>query len=135
MDNINSTIILHSELNLLETRIVNIKLSRRDKHNTMDKIIYDLIAYSDGGIMSKTVEKTEKMDVTLFCMAKGTDISEHTSRKQGSVYVVEGDGIFNLEGKDIRMLPGTFIYMKEDAVHFIKASENTSFLLSLVSND
>ena len=84
--------------------------------------------------MSKTVEKTEKMDVTLFCMAKGTEISEHTSRKQGFVYVVEGDGIFNLEGKDIRMLPGTFIYMTENAVHWLEANENTSFILALVSN-
>lgn len=100
----------------------------------MDKIINDLIAYSDGGIMSKTVEKTEKMDVTLFCMAKGTEISEHTSRKQGFVYVVEGEGIFNLEGKDISMLPGTFIYMTENAVHWLKAKENTSFILALVSN-
>ncbi|MCE5346726.1 MAG: cupin domain-containing protein [Bacteroidales bacterium] len=100
----------------------------------MDKIINDLIAYSDEGIMSKTVEKTEKLDVTLFCMAKGTEISEHTSRKQGFVYVVEGDGIFNLEGKEIRMLPGTFIYMTENAVHWIKAKENTSFILALVSN-
>jgi len=100
----------------------------------MDTKINDLIVYSEGGIMSKTVEKTEKMDVTLFSMAKGTEISEHTSRKQGFVYVVEGDGIFNLEGKDIMMLPGTFIYMTENAVHWLKAKENTSFILTLVSN-
>jgi quercetin dioxygenase-like cupin family protein len=100
----------------------------------MDKIIFDLITYSDGGILSKTVEKTEKMDVTLFCMAKGTEISEHTSRKQGFVYVVEGDGIFNLEGKEIKMLPGTFIYMTENAIHWLKAKENTSFILALYNN-
>ena len=100
----------------------------------MDRIINDLIAYTEGGIMSKTVEKTEKIDVTLFCMAKGTEISEHTSRKQGFVYVVEGNGIFNLEGKDITMSPGTFIYLTENAVHWLKANENTSFILALVSN-
>jgi quercetin dioxygenase-like cupin family protein len=100
----------------------------------MDKRINELIDYSEGGILSKTVEKNEKLDITLFCMAKDTEISEHTSKKQGFVYVVEGDGIFNLEGKEIKMLPGTFIYMKENAVHFLKANENTSFILSLVSN-
>lgn len=110
-----------------------ILLTTRGNKNIMDKRINDLIAYSEGGILSKTVEKTEKMDVTLFCMAAGTDISEHTSRKQGFVYVVEGDGVFNLEGKEIRMMPGTFIYMREDAVHWLKAKENTSFILALVS--
>ena len=64
-------------------------------------------------------------------MAKGTEISEHTSTKEGTVYVIEGEGIFNLEGKDIDMKPGIFIFMKSNAVHSLKAKENTSFILSL----
>jgi len=71
--------------------------------------------------------------VSLFCMAKGTDISEHTSTKQGFVHVLEGKGIFNLEGKDIIMEEGVFIFMKEDAVHSLKAEENTTFLLTLIN--
>ncbi|MFC2143690.1 cupin domain-containing protein [Candidatus Aenigmatarchaeota archaeon] len=64
-------------------------------------------------------------------MAKGTEISEHTSTKQGFIYVIEGDGIFNLEGKDIQMSSGVFIHMKENAVHSLQANENTSFILVL----
>ena len=64
-------------------------------------------------------------------MAKGTEISEHTSTKEGFVYVVEGKGTFNLEGKKITMLPGVFIFMKKSVVHSLKAVENTSFILSL----
>jgi len=74
----------------------------------------------------------EKIDVTLFCMAKDTNISDHTSTKTGFVYVLEGKGIFNLEGKDIEMVSGTFIPMNAGAVHSLKASENTSFILSLI---
>jgi quercetin dioxygenase-like cupin family protein len=66
-------------------------------------------------------------------MAKGTEISEHTSTKQGFVYVVEGKGIFNLGGENIIMSPGVFIYLKENAVHSLKAEENTSFILVLTS--
>jgi len=95
------------------------------------KNIKQMIEYPDEGVLSKEITKTEKSDVTLFCMAKDTEISEHTSTKQGFVYVIEGQGIFNLEGEEIEMLPGIFISMKENAVHSLKAKEDTSFILVL----
>ncbi|MFH1054341.1 MAG: cupin domain-containing protein [Candidatus Woesearchaeota archaeon] len=95
------------------------------------KNVMYLIQYSDNGIMSKQIIKEEKMEVTLFSMSEGTNISEHTSTKQGAVYVIEGDGIFNLEGEEIKMVPGVIINMNKNAVHLIKADENTTFLLIL----
>ena len=97
----------------------------------MNKNILDMIEYPEEGVLSKELVKTENLNVDLFCMAEGKEISEHTSSKEGSILVLEGDGIFNLEGKDIKMLPGVFIYMKENAVHSLKSEENTSFILSL----
>ncbi len=64
-------------------------------------------------------------------MGTGTDISEHTSTKQGYVYVIEGKGSFNLEGTDIIMEPGTIINLTKNAKHSLVAEENTSFLLIL----
>lgn len=100
----------------------------------MDEKINELIEYPEKGILSKNVVKNTKLNITLFCMAGETEISKHTSTKQGFVYVIEGDGLFNLEGKDITMSPGVFIYMKENAIHSLKANENTSFLLVLTNN-
>jgi len=99
----------------------------------MIKQINELIEYPSEGVLSKVIDKTDKLNITLFCMTAGTDISEHTSTKQGFVYVVEGKGTFNLEGEDIEMVPGVFIYMKENAVHSLKAEENTTFILNLVN--
>lgn len=99
----------------------------------MTENINKLIEYSKKGVLSKVIAKNNKLDVTLFCMAEGTEISEHTSTKQGYVYVIEGDGIFNLKGKDIKMLPGVFIYMKENSIHSLKAGNNTSFILFLAN--
>jgi len=95
------------------------------------KNIKDLIEYPNEGILSKEILKDEKVDVTLFCMASGTEIDEHTSTRSGFVYVVDGKGLFNLEGADIEMVPWVFIPMAENAVHSLKAEENTSFLLVL----
>jgi len=95
------------------------------------KKIQELIEYPREGIISKKFVKEDGLDVGLFCMAKGTEMSEHTSMKHGTVHVLEGKGIFNLEGEDIEMLPGVIIYMKKNAIHSLKAEENTAFLLTL----
>jgi len=95
------------------------------------KDVKGLIDYSDDGILSKVVSKDGGSDITLFCMAKNTEISSHTTTKKAIVYVIEGDGVFNLEGEDILMQPGVLITMDRDAVHSLRAKEDTSFLLIL----
>jgi quercetin dioxygenase-like cupin family protein len=100
----------------------------------MNKKIMKMIEYPNEGISSKVIVKSDDLDVTLFCMAKYTDISDHTSTRAGTVYVIEGDGFFNLEGEDIEMKSGTLIYMKKNAVHSLRANENTTFVLTLINN-
>src|SRR3989339_1345608 len=95
------------------------------------KDINKMIEYPEEGILSKEIVKNNKFDVTLFCMAKGKSISEHTSTKQGFIYVLEGKGVFNLIGENIIMRPGVFIYMNANDLHSLKAEENTAFLLTL----
>ncbi len=97
----------------------------------MENDLKKLIAYSEGGVTSKVVLKSDKLNITLFCMAAGTDISEHTSTREATVYVIEGKGEFTLAGKSIQMLPGVLIYMPKNSPHSIAAEENTSFLLTL----
>ncbi len=95
------------------------------------KNLKEMISYSDGGILSKVVLNEGSMNVTLFCMAAGTEISEHTAKKSGFVKVIEGNGVFNIEGEEIEIKEGAFISLKKDQVHSLKADENTSFLLVL----
>ena len=99
--------------------------------NLMFKDIKEMIEYPREGILSKEISKDGKLDMGLFCMAKGTVMSDHTSVRDAFVYVVEGDGVFNLEGEDIEMRPGVVISMKADAVHNLRAIENTAFILGL----
>ncbi|MEW6295246.1 MAG: cupin domain-containing protein [Candidatus Diapherotrites archaeon] len=95
------------------------------------KNIRDLIEYPREGILSKELIKGKKIDLTLFCMAKGSRISEHTSAREGFVFVLEGKGSFKLKAKNISMLPGVLIFLPKNAAHALKARENTSFFLSL----
>ena len=95
------------------------------------KNMKDMIEYPTEGILSKDVLRDDKVNATLFCMAAGTEMSEHTSVKQGFVYVIEGNGIFTLEGEEIEMKPNVFIPLNKNAKHSLSAKENTSFMLVL----
>ncbi len=90
-----------------------------------------IIEYPKSGIMSKVVCKGDLSNYTLMCLAAGTDISEHTSTREGSVLVLEGKGMFSLNQVQIKLEPGTFIFMPKDAPHSLKADTNLAFLLSL----
>ncbi len=94
--------------------------------------INKLIEYPKSGVLSKEIVKNKDENITLFCMAKGTEIGQHTSTKKGFVHVLEGEGIFTLKGKKIKMLPGVFIPMNKNAIHSLSAIKNTSFMLYLI---
>ncbi|MFA6973701.1 MAG: cupin domain-containing protein [Parcubacteria group bacterium] len=95
------------------------------------KNLQEMIEYPSDGILSKDILKNEKFDATLFIMAKGADLSEHTSTRAGIVHVIDGKGIFNLEDEAIKMRPGVFIHMGKNAIHSLRAEENTAFVLIL----
>ncbi|MEK6946291.1 MAG: cupin domain-containing protein [Nanoarchaeota archaeon] len=92
----------------------------------------DSISYPDGGVISKVIVKSERLNVTLFSMAAGTEIGEHTSTKEGTVYVIEGDGVFTLANESIVMKASVLIHMIANQPHSIAANKNTSFLLTLI---
>lgn len=97
----------------------------------MNKELKKLIEYPTSGILSKSIDKNDKVEISLFCMARETDLSEHTSTREGIVVVLDGEGEFILESKSIKMIPGVFIHMSSNAVHALKAQKNTAFLLIL----
>lgn len=83
------------------------------------------------GIYSKVLVQSDASNYTLMCLAKGSDISEHTSSREAAVTVLKGSGVFTLKGKKIKMKPGVFIFMPKKAPHALRADENLAILLSL----
>lgn len=91
----------------------------------------DKIEYAETGILSKVLLKTAHCQYTLFCLATGTDIAEHTSTRDAVVHVIEGQGTLILNGQEINLQPGVFVFMPANAPHALKAEHNLAFLLTL----
>lgn len=89
------------------------------------------VTYSDQGIVSKVLWKDRACQYTLFCLAAGTKISEHTATRTATVQVIEGQGVFTLNRVDIPLQPGTFVMMPAHAPHAVQAETKLAFLLTL----
>ena len=100
-------------------------------NNSFNADLHDLIEYPTSGILSKVLLKDKNSQYSLFCLAAGTEIEEHTSTRNAVVTVVEGTGNLNLEGKDIALAPGVFVFMPANAPHAVQAKDNLAFILTL----
>jgi quercetin dioxygenase-like cupin family protein len=103
--------------------------------NGFFKDLNQLIQFPKEGIFSKVLAKSKHYNYTLMCLAKGTDIDEHTSTKAGAVQVISGRGKFTLFDKTIELKPGIFIFMPANAPHSLAAEEDMAILLCLTGAD
>lgn len=94
-----------------------------------------MMEFPQEGVLSKVLVKTNVSNHTLMCLAKGSDISEHTSTREAAVTVLKGKGTFVLGRKKIKMKPGVFIFMPKDAPHSLSADEDLAILLSLAGKE
>lgn len=93
------------------------------------------IEYPADGVLSKVLLKDNNCQHTLFCLAAGTNLSEHTSTRNAVINVIEGRGVLTLEGENIQLEPGIFVFMRANAPHALQAEGNLAFLLTLSSNE
>ncbi|HBE16484.1 MAG TPA: cupin domain-containing protein [Cyanobacteria bacterium UBA11149] len=91
----------------------------------------DWIEYPEAGILSKVILKDNYCQYTLFCLAAGTEITEHTASRNATIHVLEGQGELTLEGQTIALEAGIFVVMPARAPHALNATENLAFLLIL----
>lgn len=89
------------------------------------------IKFSKGGILSEVIAEGKESEISLFCMARGTSLSEHTSGREATVLVLKGKGTFNLAGKDLVLAPGVLVFMPARTRHSLAAEKNLAFLLYL----
>lgn len=86
------------------------------------------VDYSKPGVTRKTIIKDAQPPIALLCLTAGTELAEHTAPRTVSLMVIEGRGTFTLEGREIEMEPGVFIYMPAHTPHALRAEENLAFL-------
>lgn len=91
----------------------------------------EVIEYPATGIKSKILLEDKNCRYILMSLSSGKVVAEHTNPRNATVNVIEGEGILTLEGKDISLKPGVFIFIPANAPHAVQSSTELAFLLTL----
>lgn len=88
----------------------------------------DQTDYTKPGISRKLLVNDEQGQFSLVCLSAGSNIGEHAASRNVTVTVIEGKGILNLDGQDVALKPGVFVYIPAHLPHSLQSLENLAFL-------
>jgi len=91
-----------------------------------------LIDYSDGGVISKQVLKSNAGNITLFSFDKGQGLTEHTAPFDAMVQIIDGEAEIKLGGVSHNLKRGETIIMPANIPHALYAQGKFKMLLTMI---
>ena len=91
----------------------------------------DLIDYSDGQVVSKTLVQNDKVSMTLFSFDKDEEISTHAAGGDAMVTVLDGTGKFTVGGKEYILTEGETLIMPKGIPHAVYGEEKFKMQLTV----
>lgn len=85
-----------------------------------------------GQVVSKTLAQNGAVSVTLFAFAKGEEIGTHDSDGDAMATVLEGTGMFTVNGKEYILSAGETLVMPAKKPHAVFAREAFKMLLTVI---
>lgn len=91
-----------------------------------------LIDYSQGGITSKQILKSEGGNITLFSFDRGQSLSEHRVPFDAVVQLIEGEAVVVLDGASHKVRSGESFILPSNVPHAVQAHERFKMLLTMI---
>lgn len=103
----------------------------------MDSVstLKDLVAYSDGAVVSREIIKKQTGTVTIFAFDQGQGLSEHTAPFDALVYIVDGQAEIVIAGEPHRVKEGEMIILPGGKPHALEAVEKFKMLLVMIRSN
>lgn len=92
----------------------------------------ELVSYSPGQIVSKTLSQNQAVSLTLFAFDKDEEISSHESSGDALVMALDGEGEITIEGEKFFLTKGESIVMPAGKPHAVYAKERFKMFLIVV---
>jgi len=92
----------------------------------------DMVAYSDGSVVSKTLIDKKIGTLTLFSFDAGQGLSEHTAPYDAFVQVLDGEAKVTIEGNSQTVTAGQMIIMPANHPHALQAVKPFKMLLVMI---
>jgi quercetin dioxygenase-like cupin family protein len=94
--------------------------------------IAGLVDYQAGAVVSRTIIDRKTGTVTLFAFEKEQGLSEHTAPFDALVYIVDGEAMITISGKDIQVKTGEMLIMPANEPHALNAIGRFKMMLVMI---
>ena len=91
----------------------------------------DLVDYSAGQVVSKTLVQNEKVSMTIFSFDKGEEISSHSAGGDAMVTILDGKGKFTVGGVEYVLEKGETLIMSKGIPHAVFGLERFKMQLTV----
>ena len=98
-------------------------------------VLADLVEYSEGKVVSRTLAQTESVSLTLFAFDEGEGLSTHSASGDALVQVLDGEVLLTIGGKEVVAKTGEVVVMPVDVPHSVQATKRFKMLLTLIKKD
>jgi len=97
--------------------------------------VFDLaqdVTYQPGQVVSKTITKSDKVNISLFAFDKGEGLSKHTTNGDAMVMILDGVSEITI-GEDVHQVKaGQTIVLPATIPHALLAVERFKMLIVIV---
>ena len=91
----------------------------------------NLVDYSEGQVVSRTLVQNDAVSVTVFAFDKGEEISSHSAGGDAMVTVLDGKGKFTVGGKEYILSEGETLIMPKGIPHAVFGIEKFKMQLTV----
>ena len=99
------------------------------------QVLTDLVDYSEGKVVSRTLAQTESISVTLFAFDGGEGLSTHSASGDALVQVLDGEVLLTIGGKDVIAGTGEVVAMPMNVPHSVHARTRFKMLLTVIKKN
>ena len=92
------------------------------------------VHYQPGNIVSHSLLHKDSGSLTLFALAQGQGMNEHSTPYEAFILVTEGKLFIRLSGEDYTLADGDMLLMPANSPHSLKAAKPTKMMLFLVKS-
>ena len=82
--------------------------------------------------IAKNFFNMDFLKVMTFSFDAGQELSDHSSKREAILHVLEGTGTFATEAEQVNLKPGTWIHIPSTLTHRVNATTTLHFLLYLI---
>jgi len=94
----------------------------------------NLISYQAGSVVSRTLIDKASGTVTLFAFDKGQGLSEHTAPCDALVYILDGEALVTISGKELAAKHGEMVIMPANKPHALRALQPFKMMLVMIKS-